>query len=690
MKSKTFSIRGETLKNIISIGVITSFTILIFHPLLNNAFLIFSRIFLRIFFGSVTSESQVNLLAGKLTTLSCLLSILFLMAIFRQKIIDRLLAIIRPRENLHTALALCFLSIPGVSFYIIGIKTLQISNFPLIISGLLFTLLIEIFIFLVLFYIASLSPAYNNIISAVLVSTYASLVGALSALVKFSGEMDYLKYIEMIFGANFNYLQNFKIILPATLYLLFVVLIGSWMQNRLVRSLCSLKQMTTLAIAVLILLTTLNPVVMLGEVLALPFRSLQTSFLKTEAHNVNSLVGGHLPRLLTSAIQNQNYLVLTEVPNNLKLICIKFGLFQPPPAPSHGNDSPTFKRIILVTVESLSLDFTNFEQSPCSETITPRIDALMASYPSAALWTNASPTLYGLSTMFSSHPNAKMVLETSYPNSFVRTLKDHGYRTVFIRSAPETYSNEHIYFRKAGFQEIYGRNFFRDEMDWSNHISGWGLEDAYLFRYAIDFLKQNRHDKLFVHLLPADTHTPYGRDNYSDEYPNIPEGLSCQFDNIRLLKSFYRQDFDIGQFYDTLVRENLLDNETLLILTADHSCPRFYNPEPEILERTPIVFISKEKITTLELNQPNISQIDIAPTILSLAGIRPPRGYWGRSLLHKAEHTYFGVHGDTLIVRRNGHVKTIVMKETQDQEESDLTRLLNISFSLNADLTAEN
>ncbi len=376
---------------------------------------------------------------------------------------------------------------------------------------------------------------------------------------------------------------------------------------------------------------------------------------------------------------------LAEVPQDLEALSRQFGLFQPSTPLSQGEDYASFKRIILLTVESLSLDFTGFEQPPCSETITPRIDALMSTYPSGALWTNASPTLYGLSAMFSGHPNAKMVIEMGYPNSFVRALRDSGYRTILIRSAPETYANEHIYFRKAGFQEIYGRNFFRDEMKLSDHISGWGLEDAYLYRYSIDFLKQNQEGNLFVHILPADTHTPYGRDSYSNDYPDLLDEMSCEIDNERLLRSFYRQDFDIGRFYDALVRENLLDDETLFIVTADHSSPRYYNPEPEILERVPIVFISKEKIESLELNQAAISQVDLAPTVLELAGVKPPWGYFGQSLLRKAEHSYFGIHGEVLTIRTKGQVKKILISEPQSQEESNLVRLLQTIFTKGAE-----
>ena len=81
------------------------------------------------------------------------------------------------------------------------------------------------------------------------------------------------------------------------------------------------------------------------------------------------------------------------------------------------------------------------------------------------------------------------------------------------------------------------------------------------------------------------------------------------------------------------------------------------------------------------MKQEGISQVDLAPTILELAGLRSPWGYFGRSLLHKAKHSYFGILNEELTIRTDEQVETIAMNAPKDEEERNLISLLNTIFT---------
>ncbi|MDR0292061.1 MAG: LTA synthase family protein, partial [Elusimicrobium sp.] len=289
------------------------------------------------------------------------------------------------------------------------------------------------------------------------------------------------------------------------------------------------------------------------------------------------------------------------------------------------------------------------------------LDGLIAAYPHAALKSNALSTLYGLSIIFAGHPNAEMSYENAYPFSFVKILRDNGFETAFIRSAPEDYMNEDRHFKDAGFNAVYGANYFETRPEYKDYISWWGLTDRKLFEFAAEYLKNNKNKKLFLHLLTVDTHVPKGRDEYAgQQYPPAPAGSLYQ--SVNMANAFRRHDYDLGLFVEKLKKENLLDDKTLLIITGDH--PFFCNiGEPglaknfkEIFNTLPFILVSKNKITAPVTQNPYASQEDIAPTVLALAGMPAPRGMFGKNLFDAdAPRTVFNIKEDYIIVQnQNG------------------------------------
>jgi phosphoglycerol transferase MdoB-like AlkP superfamily enzyme len=298
-------------------------------------------------------------------------------------------------------------------------------------------------------------------------------------------------------------------------------------------------------------------------------------------------------------------------------------------------------------------------------------------------------TLYGLSVVIIGHPNAELSFKNGFPLSFPRILKDNGFKTAFIRGAKEDYMNEDKIFNSAGFEEIYGAKYFARQAAYSPFVAWWGLTDRKLFDFAVEYLKRHKNDKVFINLMTVDTHVPLGRDDYlGQEYPalngkNIPEDITNLYKNVNMARAFFRFDYDLNLFIENLKKEGLLDGRTLLVITGDH--PVYANMDAGILfkdykpvfDELPLILITEKPIEERAAGGNLLSQQDIAPTILALAGFAAPRGMFGRSVFENAPRAAFNVKdGYALITASDGSVKFLSSNSKEPQEKA-LTELIN-------------
>ena len=304
-------------------------------------------------------------------------------------------------------------------------------------------------------------------------------------------------------------------------------------------------------------------------------------------------------------------------------------------------DAVDYSRVIYIFAESLSLDalpcYNEKIRGAFAKRFFCRDDVMARTFTN--LTTSGTPTLQGLTVTFDSHPNYNIQEPTGHRNSLPKILKKHGFRSVFIRSASKFFANENLVFQNMGFSEIIGReDFFADE-SLKKYIYGWGLEDRILYDQVVEYLKKNRDEKLFVSILGTDTHPPAGQmKDLHLKYPDAPK-----IDNVKdratklWLTSIDRMDLDIAGFIEKLDKEGLFDESTLIVISADHSCP-LNNVTAKIpghprnnLAKLPLIFLTKRPLPDADFSTMS-DQTDIAPTILHILGIEKPAGWWGQSL----------------------------------------------------------
>ncbi len=346
-----------------------------------------------------------------------------------------------------------------------------------------------------------------------------------------------------------------------------------------------------------------------------------------------------------------------------------------------------FNKIVLFAVESLSLELIGahnpklgVDTTPYFLSTAPAVQGTFTNY-----WTAAQPTLPGLTAMFFSHPNFELPPRTGYRNGFPGLLKKAGYQTVFLRSASRFYANENIIFKNMGFERIIAREDFYARPDWRKYVYGWGVEDRKLYEELVSLLRQHRDEKIFITVLGTDTHPPHGQEKYLHlDYPTLPAGFRQAYgpNASRFLKSIHHFDYDFAQLVEILRREGLLGDDTLLIVTADHSCP--YNhvlgqipgyPRTS-MERIPLLFVSGQALPEAQTDL-LASQLDFAPTLFHLLGLPLPPGWWGHSLFAPGkQNPAIGYDAKMLQVRRKDGREVFNFKDP-DKAPAELFRLFS-------------
>ena len=195
-------------------------------------------------------------------------------------------------------------------------------------------------------------------------------------------------------------------------------------------------------------------------------------------------------------------------------------------------------------------------------------------------------------------------------------------------------------------------------------------------KYAIEWLKKNYSNRFFLWLHYMDLHVPYLILNTSIER-RFSKNLS-RYQQVKILKprrKYLQQiinvyddklhyiDFNLNRLYQFL--EDIgIEDEVVIIITADHGeefyehgsfghIAKFY----EEIIHIPLIIHGHERGVSDRL----VSQLDLAPTILSLYGISSPKKYKGINLFSKqfrehviceASHDEEGIYIQSFEIRK--------------------------------------
>ncbi|MGC8861476.1 MAG: sulfatase family protein [Armatimonadota bacterium] len=213
-------------------------------------------------------------------------------------------------------------------------------------------------------------------------------------------------------------------------------------------------------------------------------------------------------------------------------------------------------------------------------------------------------------------------LHTTWPG----LLQKAGYRTCWI-------GKWHLGEQKPGcFDEWYGFNSLLPHWMGEPQKSKYRVEVE--ADQAIEFLKRNKDRPFALCLSHYPPHTPRTAPvRFASLYPNMPMLFQMYYGAISAI------EWHVGRVLAALKELGLRDN-TVVIFTSDHGehfgmRPGGANKRSAYDEsaRVPLIFSLPSLVRTGTVRHELVSNVDLMPTILELAGVEVPNGLHGMSLV---------------------------------------------------------
>jgi len=292
------------------------------------------------------------------------------------------------------------------------------------------------------------------------------------------------------------------------------------------------------------------------------------------------------------------------------------------------------KNLVIILEESLGAQFVS---SLGGLPLTPAIDKLSKEgWSFQRLYATGTRSVRGIEaviTGFTPTPARAVVkLDKSQTNFFTiaSLLKANNYTTQFIYGGESHFDNMKGFFLGNGIADIV--DF--DDIENPNFVASWGASDEDLFKQADkEITKLNESGKpFFSFIFSSSNHDPFEIPDKKVTPTKYTKEQLSKYDAKELLrhKAIQYADYALGKFIENAKKQPYWQ-DTVFLIVADHDA-RASGVELVPIKNFHIPGIilngKKEQITDNRL----ISQIDLAPTLLSLIGIKNTSPMLGHDL----------------------------------------------------------
>jgi phosphoglycerol transferase MdoB-like AlkP superfamily enzyme len=198
-------------------------------------------------------------------------------------------------------------------------------------------------------------------------------------------------------------------------------------------------------------------------------------------------------------------------------------------------------------------------------------------------------------------------------------LRRHGYTTEFIYGGVANFDNMRGFYLNNGFDRVIEQQDF----DQPAFLGSWGVSDEDWVQKAHQTFVAHGDAPFFALMMSTSNHEPF----------EFPEGRIEPYEqplHTRYNAMKYA-DYAIGRFFELARAADYFDN-TIFVVVADHEA-RVYGAErvPVRHFRVPLLILGPG--VPVRSYEQIASQIDLAPTLLSLLGLETEHPMIGRDLL---------------------------------------------------------
>lgn len=287
----------------------------------------------------------------------------------------------------------------------------------------------------------------------------------------------------------------------------------------------------------------------------------------------------------------------------------------------------TPRNVVLVSVESLSADYAGLYGN--KKGLTPRLDEFAEkSWVMDRLFATGTRTVRGLEALsLGTPPIPGQAIVHRQNNDHLSTLgqllSQQGFNTHWIYGGYGYFDNMNAYFKGNGHAVLDRTDFPKASIAGENI---WGVADESLFDNALKTLDQSyaQNKRFFAHVMTTSNHRPY----------TFPEGRIDLPTGSREAAVKYT-DYAIGRFLDQAKLKPWF-KDTLFVIVADH-CASVAGKTKLPVESYHIAgLLYGPHILKAARDGRTRSQIDIAPTVLELLGVKGSDRFFGQSFLKAA------------------------------------------------------
>lgn len=280
------------------------------------------------------------------------------------------------------------------------------------------------------------------------------------------------------------------------------------------------------------------------------------------------------------------------------------------------------KNLVIVLEESLGAEFVG---SLGGLDLTPNLD----SFASQGLWfenlyatgTRSARGIEAVISGFTPTPARSVVkLGKAQKNFFTlaKLLSSKGYSTSFIYGGEAQFDNMRRFFMNNGFDSVVDQDDYNDPV----FTGSWGVSDEDLFARAHEEFSKKSEQPFFSLVFTSSNHSPF-------QFPDGRIDLHDQEKNT-VNNAVKYADYALGQFFDAARNSNYWE-DTIFLVVADHNS-RVYGSEIVPVDRFHVPAVVLGGSINPGVFKPVASQIDLAPTLLSLMGVSSIHPMIGRDL----------------------------------------------------------
>lgn len=282
------------------------------------------------------------------------------------------------------------------------------------------------------------------------------------------------------------------------------------------------------------------------------------------------------------------------------------------------------KNIVIILEESLGAQFIG---SLGGLPLSPNYDRLsQQGWAFTNLYATGTRSIRGIEailTGFTPTPNQSVVKQPKSQQDFftlAETLNEQGYDTTFYYGGEGHFDNMKGFFLSNGFTGVI------EQKDYVEPVfeGSWGVSDEDLFAKADDEFKRLHAEgkPFFGFVFSSSNHDPF-------EFPDDRIELYEQPKNTRNNAAKYA-DYALGTFFEKAMAAPYWE-DTIFLVIADHDS-RVFGSDLVPIKHFHIPGLILGGGIEPQQDDRLVSQIDMAPTLLSIAGIDASTPLFGRDL----------------------------------------------------------